>query len=73
MKILDRDAYRTHGDVKSGLWRWERGRSLDAPLKEAGVVGAEIKKIIKEMSEAAEAVSRFIWSMHQVEEWYSSE
>ena len=49
------------------------GRSLGALLKEVGVVGAERKKIIKEMSEAAEAASRFIWSMHQVKEWYSSE
>ena len=49
------------------------GSSLGALLKEVGVVGAERKKIIKEMSEAAEAASRFIWSMHQVKEWYSSE
>ena len=49
------------------------GRSLGALLKEVGVVGGERKKIIKEMAEAAEVASRFIWSMHQVKEWNTRE
>ena len=48
------------------------GRSLGALMKEVGVVGAERKKIIKELSTAAEDGSRHIWSKHQVREWYTS-
>ena len=48
-------------------------RSLGALLKEVGVVEAERNNIIKELSATAEDASKFIWSKHQVKEWYSSQ
>ena len=48
------------------------GRSLGALMKEIGVVGAERKRMIDEISAAAEDGSRVIWSKHQIKEWYNS-